>query len=264
MPRRRSVWRLPLLAALAALADAGALSSGGLGPPPPASPGAAPGGSPAAASGVSGASPAAARRELRYLALGDSYTIGESVAVEGRWPMQLAAALRQRGLAVEEPQIVARTGWTVAELDQGIAAAGPHGLFDLVSLLIGVNDQYRGGQPEPYRAAFAAMLARAVAFAGGNPGRVVVLSIPDWSVTPFATGSGRDLADIAHQIRLFNDVNRQETVRAGAHYVDITPVSMTALGHPALIAADGLHPSAAMYTEWTRLALPAAAAALGR
>ncbi|HEV3455060.1 MAG TPA: SGNH/GDSL hydrolase family protein [Thermoanaerobaculia bacterium] len=209
--------------------------------------------------GASTAAPPAAR----YLALGDSYTIGEAVAAGGRWPVQLAALLRQGGAAVGEPEIVARTGWTTAELGAGIDAAAPHGPFALVSLLIGVNDQYRGGQPEDYRAGFAAMLRRAIAFAGGEPGRVVVLSIPDWSVTPFAVGGGHDLARITREIRQFNAVNREETARAGARYVDVTPVSERALGDRSLLAGDGLHPSAAMYAEWARLALPAARAALG-
>jgi lysophospholipase L1-like esterase len=208
------------------------------------------------------ASPAAGA--LRYLALGDSYTIGESVARSGRWPVQLAALLRQKGLAVAEPEIVARTGWTTGELEDGIDAAAPRGTFALVSLLIGVNDQYRGGGPADYRPAFAALLRRAVAFAGGAPGRVLVLSIPDWSVTPYAAGTGRDLAGIAHEIQQFNQVNREVTRLAGARYVDITPISMRALGQRALIARDGLHPSAAMYADWAQLALPEAAAALGR
>jgi lysophospholipase L1-like esterase len=209
--------------------------------------------------GASTAAPPAAR----YLALGDSYTIGEAVAAGGRWPVQLAALLRQGGAAVGEPEIVARTGWTTTELGAGIDAAAPHGPFALVSLLIGVNDQYRGGRPEDYRAGFAAMLRRAIAFAGGEPGRVVVLSIPDWSVTPFAVGGGHDLARIAREIRQFNAINREEAVRAGARYVDVTPVSERALGDRSLLAGDGLHPSAAMYAEWARLALPAARAALG-
>jgi lysophospholipase L1-like esterase len=199
---------------------------------------------------------------LRYLALGDSYTIGESIDAAGRWPVQLAALLRRRGLAVAEPEIVARTGWTTAELSAGIDAAAPRGPFALVSLLIGVNDQYRGGSPQEYRPGFAALLRRAIAFAGGEPGRVMVLSIPDWSVTPFAAASGRDPARIAGQLRRFNDVNREETQRAGARYVDITPQSRRALGNRALLAGDGLHPSAAMYAEWARLALPEATAAL--
>jgi lysophospholipase L1-like esterase len=201
----------------------------------------------------------------RYLALGDSYTIGEGIDPAGRWPVQLAALLRRHGLApgdAGEPEIVARTGWTAAELSAGIDAAAPRGPFALVSLLIGVNDQYRGGRPEDYRPAFAALLRRAIAFAGGEPGRVIVLSIPDWSVTSFAIASGRDLPRVAREIRQFNQVNREEAGRAGARWVDITAASEKALGDSAQLAPDGLHPSAAMYAEWARLALPAATAAL--
>jgi lysophospholipase L1-like esterase len=199
----------------------------------------------------------------RYLALGDSYTIGESVGMADRWPVRLAGLLRERGVAVADPEIVARTGWTVRELSQGIDAVAPHGPYGLVTLLIGVNDQYRGGGPEAYRADFVAMLRRAVGFAGGHAERVVVLSIPDWSVTPFAAESGRDRGKIAAEIDRFNAINREETARAGARYVDVTPVSRKAATEGSLIAADGLHPSGAMYAEWVRLALPAAEAALG-
>jgi lysophospholipase L1-like esterase len=204
----------------------------------------------------------AAAPAWRYLALGDSYTIGEGIDAAGRWPVQLAAQLRGRGLAAGEPQIVARTGWTTAELSAAIDAAAPRGPFALVSLLIGVNDQYRGGQPEDYRAGFAPLLRRAIAFAGNQPGRVIVLSIPDWSVTPFAIASGRDLPRIAREIQRFNEINRQEAERAGARWVDITAASRRALGDSAQLAPDGLHPSARMYAEWARLALPAAAAAI--
>jgi lysophospholipase L1-like esterase len=199
---------------------------------------------------------------LRYLALGDSYTIGEGAAPADRWPVQLAGLLRQKGSAIGEPQIIARTGWTVRELSEAIDAAAPQGPFELVTLLIGVNDQYRGGDPEVYRTDFVKMLARAVGFAGGKAGRVVVLSIPDWGVTPFARESGRDPARIAAEIGRFNAVNREETLRAGARYVDITPVSLRAGSDPAQLVMDGLHYSGAMYGEWARLALPAAAAAL--
>jgi lysophospholipase L1-like esterase len=200
----------------------------------------------------------------RYLALGDSYTIGESVGAADRWPVRLAALLRERGVAVADPEIVARTGWTVRELSQGIDAAPPHGAYELVTLLIGVNDQYRGGTPEAYRADFVAMLRRAVGFAGGRAERVVVLSIPDWGVTPFAAESGRDRGKIAGGIDRFNQINREETARAGARYVDVTPISRKAATERSLVAGDGLHPSGAMYAEWARLALPAAAAALGK
>src|SRR4051812_34553288 len=178
----------------------------------------------------------------RYLALGDSYTIGESVGTSDRWPARLTALLRERGIAVADPEIVARTGWTVRELSHGIDAAEPKGPYGLVTLLIGVNDQYRGGDPEAYRADFTALLRRAIGFAGGQAGHVVVLSIPDWSVTPFAAESGRDRERIATEIDRFNRINREETARAGARYVDVTPVSRKAASDRSLIAPDGLHP----------------------
>ncbi len=179
-----------------------------------------------------------------------------------RWPVRLAGLLREQGVAVADPEIVARTGWTVGELSQGIDAAKPRGPYALVTLLIGVNDQYRGGDPETYRTDFKAMLRRAVGFAGGDAGRVVVLSIPDWSVTPFAAQSGRDRGKIAAEIDRFNRINREETARAGSRYVDVTPVSRKAEADRSLIAPDGLHPAGAMYAEWARLALPEAKAAL--
>ena len=191
----------------------------------------------------------------RYLALGDSYTIGESVVVEERFPVQLA-----RALALGDPQIIARTGWTTDELDAAIDAAEPQGTFDLVTLLIGVNNQYRGRSLDEYRVQFDALLQRAIAFAGGDATKVVVVSIPDWGVTPFA--EGRDRATIAREIDAFNAVNREETARAGSRWVDITPVSRG--DDPALVAGDGLHPSGVQYREWVRLIVPQARAALRR
>jgi lysophospholipase L1-like esterase len=179
----------------------------------------------------------------RYLALGDSYTIGESVAASERFPVQLA-----KQLAIGEPEIIARTGWTTDELNAAIDAAKPHGPYDLVTLLIGVNNQYRGRDAEQYRQEFAALLQRAIGFAGGNAKHVVVVSIPDWGVSPFA--EGRDRAKIGREIDLFNAINREETQRAGARYADITPVSRR---EKTLVAPDGLHPSGAMYGEWVKV-----------
>lgn len=205
-------------------------------------------------------------RPLRYLALGDSYTIGEGVEDSGRWPVQLAALLREKGIPLEEPAIIARTGWTVSELDAAIdeALAGDSvsGPYDLVSLLIGVNDQYRGHDAEGYRRELAAMLRRAIGFAGGEPGRVLVLSIPDWGVTPFA--EGRDRRRIAAEIDRYNAINREESHRAGARYVDVTPASRKAGAEPKELVGDGLHPSAVQYAEWARLAVPEAQAILKR
>jgi lysophospholipase L1-like esterase len=196
---------------------------------------------------------------LHYLALGDSYTIGEAVPVAGRWPMQLAERLRARGLAIDEPQIVAVTGWTTDELAAGMDAATLTPPYDLVSLLIGVNNQYRGRGVGEYREQFAGLLGRAIGLADGRASHVVVVSIPDWGVTRFAHEQGRDPASIARALDAFNAAARDETGRAGARWVDITPVSRR---HPELVAEDGLHPSAAQYTLWTDAIEPAAASAV--
>lgn len=194
--------------------------------------------------------------ELRILALGDSYTIGEGVADAHRWPVRLADMLRDRGLNVGTPRIIARTGWTTDELSAAIDAANPDPDYDLVTLLIGVNNQYRGRGDEEYRAHFQTLVNRATAFARGKAARVIAVSIPDWGVTPFATG--RDRPAIARAIDRFNAVSREETRRAGAHYADITPISRRALGDASLIAADGLHPSATMYAAWLDVIFPLA------
>lgn len=197
----------------------------------------------------------------RFLALGDSYTIGESVDSDERWPVQLAAMLRERGIDVAEPEIVATTGWTTDELASAIVERELHGPFELVSLLIGVNNQYRGWPLDEYRQQFRGLLDQAIAFAGDEPGRVLVLSIPDWGVTPYA--EGRDRAQIAREIDAFNRVNREEAAGSGARYVDVTPVSRMASSEPRLVAGDGLHPSGQMYSAWAELVLPEALAALG-
>ena len=196
--------------------------------------------------------------ELRYLALGDSYTIGEAVDEAGRWPMQLARLLRMEGVLVGDPRIIATTGWTTDELDAAITAAEPLGEHDFVTLLIGVNNQYRGRDVEEYRTQFAALLWRAIGFARNRPGRVLVLSIPDWGITPFAAQSGRDARQIARELDAYNAAAREVCAQRGVAFVDITAVSRARGTEPAMLAGDGLHPSAAMYTEWTRLAFPVA------
>ncbi len=190
---------------------------------------------------------------MRYLALGDSYTIGESVDPTDRWPVQLTARLRERGFQLDEPVIIARTGWTTDELAHAIAQAAPDGPFDLVTLLIGVNNQYRGRSEVEYREQFQALLQSALVYADGDPARVIVLSIPDWSVTPFASAMGAErssLGRVAAEIDRFNAINRAETDRSGARYADITPSSRAAAADRSLLAGDGLHPSAKMYGMW--------------
>lgn len=197
---------------------------------------------------------------LRFLALGDSYTIGESVDPTERWPVQLAALLRAPGLDVAEPEIIATTGWTTDELAAGIEERSTEGPYDVVSLLIGVNNQYRGRPLDEYREQFRSLLLRAISFAGGESRRVVVLSIPDWGMTPFATE--RDRHAIRRDIDAFNEVNRDESATFGAQYIDVTAISRRAAEDGSLIAADGLHPSGAMYREWAEIALYPALLAL--
>lgn len=187
---------------------------------------------------------------LPYLALGDSYTIGEGVDPTGRWPMQLAAALRDIGVALDDPTIIATTGWTTDELEAGIEADAPQGPFDLVSLLIGVNDQYRGRSVDEYRPRFTALLQRALAFAGDRAPRVLVLSIPDWGVTPYAVASGRDRVQIGHELDAYNAATAAICAEHDVAFVDITDLSRQWGGETVMLAEDGLHPSAAMYTLW--------------
>jgi lysophospholipase L1-like esterase len=193
---------------------------------------------------------------LRFLALGDSYTIGEHVSAKNRWPNQLAKLLEAEGLKTEVT-IIARTGWTVDELWEGIQANPPEGAYDLVTLLIGVNDQYRGYPLDWYREKFRFMLEKAVLYAGGHPDKVIVLSIPDWGFTPFAATRG-NTEPISQQIDEFNAVNLEETKSVGAHYVDVTIISRMAMDDFDLITGDRLHPSGKMYAMWAEKALSVA------
>jgi len=196
---------------------------------------------------------------IRWLALGDSYTIGEAVPVHERWPMVLAQRLRDDGVAVDEPRIIAVTGWTTDELAQGMDAAGPIPVHDLVTLLIGVNNQYRGRPLEEYREQFSTLLARAITLAGDDAARVVVVSIPDWGVTRFAAGQDRDRAVIARELDDFNAAAAELAAAAGAAFVDITGISRK---HPDLVADDGLHPSGEQYRLWAEAIEPAVRKAL--
>jgi len=199
--------------------------------------------------------PALSTRTIRYLALGDSYTIGESVAESERWPNQLAAVLAEKNIQADV-KIIARTGWTTDELWLGIQADPPQGTYDLVTLLIGVNNQYRGYNIDDYRKQFRFLLNKSIEYVGGEVNRVIVISIPDWSATPYAVRFSKPVDVISMEIDLFNAINREETDKAGAHYVDITPLSRQIEGDLPLLASDGLHPSGEMYKLWVEKALP--------
>lgn len=181
-----------------------------------------------------------------FLALGDSYTIGESVAADLRWPALLQKTLLAKGIPLGSPTILAKTGWTTDELQTAMDQFKFNPTYDLVSLLIGVNNQYRGRSADQYRKEFTSLLSQAITLSGNRPAHVLVVSIPDWGVTPFA--EGRDRAKIAREIDQFNQVNREEAQRAGVLYLDITDISRQP--RPEFIASDGLHPSGLMYQAW--------------
>lgn len=198
-----------------------------------------------------------------FLAVGDSYTIGEGVPEGQRWPVQLVTHLRAGGVAMEDAQILARTGWTTDELSSAMDETALRPPYALVTLLIGVNDQYRGRGLDDYRGQFRALLERAIVLAGGDARRVIVISIPDWGVTPFARGERRDPQQVAMQIDAFNACAREEVNARHGKFVDITGISR-APDVRGMLSADGLHPSAAQYAHWVEAIAPAARQILAR
>ena len=184
-----------------------------------------------------------------YLALGDSYTIGEAVNVDERWPIQLAQRLRKDSIKID-PVIVATTGWTTDELISGIVKADVEGTYDFVSLLIGVNNQYRNYPIDQYEKEFKTLLDQAIQFAGGNPYHVIVVSIPDYGVTPFAQKKLLDEEKIARELDSYNAIAEKIAKLRDVEFINITHGSRTAKNDPSLIASDGLHPSGKMYGTW--------------
>lgn len=184
---------------------------------------------------------------IKYLALGDSYTIGESVAETERWPVQLAAALSKKGIPVEKPTIIATTGWRTDNLKNGINIAQLKDKFQLVSLLIGVNNQYQGKPADQYAVEFEDLLKTAIALAGGDKERVFVVSIPDYGYTPFGEPKQEK---ISKELDEFNAINKRITAEHGITWFNITDISRNGLDDPALVAGDGLHPSGKQYSLW--------------
>jgi lysophospholipase L1-like esterase len=190
-----------------------------------------------------------------YLALGDSYTIGESVDAPARYPFQAVQLLRSSDhLNCKVPDIIAATGWTTANLLNAISAASPPHIYNIVTLLIGVNNQFQGGSQTQYRDEFTLLLQQSIALAGNQPSHVVVLSIPDYSVTPFARGRNTSL--ISSQIDSFNTINRGVSMSYKVNYLDVTAESRKAANDPSLIADDGLHFSGKEYGIWASLMEP--------
>jgi lysophospholipase L1-like esterase len=197
------------------------------------------------------------KNEISYLAIGDSYTIGEAVPLEGGFPHQLTTILKDNGLDVGTPYIIAKTGWTTSELQEAIKKANLNEQFTVVTLLIGVNNQYRGESKEKYRKEFKELLQTALGFTNGNKAGVFVVSIPDWGLTPYGLESGRDIPTVSSDINAFNAINKEETLAQGGSYTDITPGSRLVVSDKELVASDGLHPSAKMYHEWAVQLAPA-------
>lgn len=189
---------------------------------------------------------------VRYLALGDSYTIGESVPVPMRWPMQLAERLREEGIEIEEPRIIARTGWTTGELLEAMETQLNNEKFDLVSVLIGVNNQYRGLSPEDYEQDLHEIFRRAIQFSQNGAAGVFAVSIPDYGVTPFGADNEEK---IGMELDEFNRIFQKVAEEYEIDFYNITPISRRAKEDASLIATDDLHPSGKMYTLWVDLIL---------
>lgn len=189
-----------------------------------------------------------------YLALGDSYTIGQSVSESERFPEQATRLLRQQDIDIANPDIVAVTGWTTRNLLNTLDNTPPEKNYSVVTLLIGVNNQYQHRSLNEYKTEFTELLLRAISYAGNNRKHVFVISIPDYSITPFA--QGYDTAKIADEIDAFNAANKAITLNEGVAYIYITPISREAKNDPALIANDGLHPSGIQYKKWSELLAP--------
>ncbi len=190
-----------------------------------------------------------------YLALGDSYTIGQSVPVSDRFPVQAAKYLTTQGIKFSDPEIIAQTGWTTANLLNSINVTAPlKPSYDIVTLLIGVNNQYQQRSQQEYADQFSTLLLKAIQYAGNNKNHVIVLSIPDYSVTPFASGSNKP--QIALEIDSFNLINKNIAAQKGVHYLDITGFSRLVANDPTLIASDGLHPSGFQYNLWANGLVP--------
>ena len=187
---------------------------------------------------------------MNLLCLGDSYTIGESLPITESFPYQAIKLLRKEGFNFQAPEIIAKTGWTTDELQAAINNHQFLPTYDFVTLLIGVNNQYRGRSVEEYKTEFESLLKQAIKFTGNKAEHVIVLSIPDWGVTPFA--NGRDRKKIVDEIDQYNMANKMISQQYNVHYIDITPGTRKASTDQSLLAADGLHPSAKEYANWAK------------
>ncbi|WP_296618273.1 SGNH/GDSL hydrolase family protein [Marivirga sp.] len=199
-----------------------------------------------------------AQEAKSYLALGDSYTIGEAVDSNETWSKVLSDRLNQRGIPIELKKIIATTGWTTDELLEAINndKSLKNSTFDVVSLLIGVNNQYRGYGIKQYKAEFEQLIKKAIDLAGKKTGKVFVVSIPDYGVTPFAKENNKNADLIAKELYQYNSIAKNISDEYGVRFFDITPISLKAIWDKDFVAKDKLHPSAKMYAEWAEYLEP--------
>ena len=196
------------------------------------------------------------KNQFHSLHLGDSYTIGEYVPRDQNWPSQLSRQLSRKWGLVTQPTIIAQTGWTTQDLLDELNEANINRVFDLVSLMIGVNNQYQGLSLHDYKRDLKLLLDKSITYAGGEPSHVMVLSIPDWGITPYA--NDHDPSHIRSMIDAFNNIIQNMTGDFGGCWIDITGSSRNATSNPEMIAEDQLHPSSKLYTAWLERILPAA------
>lgn len=198
--------------------------------------------------------PSSTSQNVSFLTLGDSYTIGESVEKNDRWPIQLADSLRNKGFTVKKPTIIAETGWTTEDLRQAIEKENLSTNYDLVSLLIGVNNQYQGLNFIQFEKEFEKLVKQAITFADGNEENVFVVSIPNYGVTPF--GQSQNPGQIREELNRYNQTAKDIATEYNVSFINITPISEKASDNPELTADDDLHPSGEMYQRWVGEILP--------
>lgn len=190
-------------------------------------------------------------KTFKYLALGDSYTKGESVSIDKSFPFQLFSELKKKSLIKDgSVEVIAQTGWTTSSLITAVENDNGNKTYDLVTLLIGVNNQYQGKPVSLYEKEFKELLETAIAKTGNDKNKVIVISIPDYGYTPFGRGNQ---TNISKGIDMYNLINKRITIEKGITYIDITPISRKGLSQPELVAFDGLHPSPIMYKQWVDL-----------
>jgi len=189
-------------------------------------------------------------KEKTMLCLGDSYTIGQSVSETARFPELTLALLASKEINFSNPDIIARSSWTTDELTKAVESKKLNNSYDAVTLLIGVNDQYRGIDTTIYAQNFESLLLKAVKLASLNNKHVFVMSIPDYSVTPFALNARQTPGQIAADIEMFNQINKRIANQHQVNYIDVTPISKLATNDTELLAQDKLHPSGKMYALW--------------